>query len=107
MIARVVLEMHERGDAVDFVSLRGALGPAGLESIGGLPGLSSLIDEYTTPTAAETYAKQVLDAAVKRSEADPDIRAAFLSAALCVQAETDPRTAAASVDEVPDRKSVV
>lgn len=55
-----ILELVRTGTAVDLVTVRDALGPQRLESIGGVPFLVRLVDDVPSAANGEFYAKIVM-----------------------------------------------
>jgi replicative DNA helicase len=67
LISRGCLDLHERGVALDLVTVRHHLEVQGLlKQVGGAVYLSSLVDALSDVANPESYAQIVLDQAVKR-----------------------------------------
>jgi replicative DNA helicase len=63
-----IIELSERGEAVDFVTLKEELGRAGeLDTVGGPAYIASLVDGVPRATNVEHYAKIVKEKAVLRN----------------------------------------
>lgn len=63
----VICDMHERGDAVDLITLADALRPDGLlDEVGGIAYLTTLANTVPTAANVEHYAKIVRDKSIQR-----------------------------------------
>ncbi|MGC8717164.1 MAG: replicative DNA helicase [bacterium] len=74
-IYETIIELFERGEPVDLISVSDLLSKKGLlESVGGYTYLSSLLDRVPTPSNAAYYAKIIQEKAILRELIDASIK---------------------------------
>jgi|YelNatPaOPRAMG01_1025707.scaffolds.fasta_scaffold00315_59 replicative DNA helicase len=74
-IYEAIIELFERGEPVDLISVSDLLSKKGLlESAGGYTYLSSLLDKVPTPSNAAYYAKIIQEKAILRELIDASIK---------------------------------
>jgi replicative DNA helicase len=74
-IYEAILELFERGEPVDLISVSDLLSKKGLlESVGGYTYLSSLLDKVPTPSNAAYYAKIIQEKAILRELIEASIK---------------------------------